>query len=93
MDLYFSENLKTVIVKNLTGNEGIDWIKAVVKTIDERLVYYIPRFSKLLDVLDTQKTMFVQGTDRIIKPVFSLSKIEKYSVFHRPAAYNLWKIP
>jgi len=87
-----SEKLKSVIEKNLTGNEGIDWISAIVRTSGERRMYYIPRFSKMLDVLDAQKTIFIQGTDRIIKPVFSLSKINKYSIFHQPAAHNLWKI-
>ncbi len=89
----FSEKLKSVIENNLTGNEGIDWISAIVKAPNEQRTYYIPRFSKMLDVLDTQKTLFVQGTDHIIRPVFSLSKIGKYSVFHRPSSHSLWKIP
>lgn len=87
-----SEKLKSVIEVNLTGNEGIDWISATVKASEDHRTYYIPRFVKMLDVLDTQKTIFIQGTDRIIKPVFSLSKINKYSVFHQPSAHNLWKI-
>lgn len=87
-----SEKLKGVIENNLTGNEGIDWISAIVKAPNEQRTYYIPRFSKMLDVLDTQKTMFVQGTYRIIRPVFSLSKVGKYSVFHQPSAHSLWKI-
>lgn len=87
-----SEKLKSVIENYLTGNEGIDWISAIVKAPNEQRTYYIPRFSKMLDVLDTQKTMFVQGTDRIIRPVFSLSKIGGYSIFHQPSAHSLWKI-
>ena len=87
-----SKELKAIIETNLTGNEGIDWISAIIETSNDQRTYFIPRFSKLLDVLDTQKTMFVQGTDRIIRPVFSLSKVDKYSVFHQPSAHNLWKI-
>lgn len=87
-----SEKLKSLIEKNLSGNEGIDWISVTVKGSGEQQKYYIPRFSKMLDVLDMQKTMFVQGTDRVIRPVFSLSKIDKYNVFHQPSAYSLWKI-
>jgi len=89
----FSEKLKSIIEKNLTGNEGIDWISAIVKAPNEQRSYYIPRFSRMLDVLDPQKTMFVQGTDMIIKPVFSLPKIRKYNMFHTPDSHNLWKIP
>lgn len=87
-----SEKLKSVIEKSLTGNEGIDWISVIVKGSGEQRKYYIPRFSKMLDVLDKQKTIFVQGTDRVIRPVFSLSKIDKYNVFHQPSAHSLWKI-
>ena len=60
----FSKKLKSVIEKNLTGNEGIDWIFAIINGSNERRRYYIPRFSKMLDVLDTQKSIFIQGTDR-----------------------------
>jgi hypothetical protein len=87
-----SEKLKIIIEKSLTGNEGIDWIVAHVFGNGERREYYIPRFKKLLDVLDIDKTMFIPGTNRIIKPCFSLSKISKYSVFHKPSENNLWEI-
>jgi hypothetical protein len=87
-----SEKLKSVIENTLTGHEGVGWISAIVKTPNEQRTYYIPIFSKMLDVLDTQKTMFVQGTDHIIRPVFSLSKVDKYSIFHRPSSHSLWKI-
>jgi len=87
-----SDKLKSVIEQYLTGNEGIGWISAIVNAPNEQRTYYIPIFSKMLDVLDTQKTMFVQGTDRIIRPVFSFSKIGGYSVFHQPSDHNLWKI-
>lgn len=88
----FSKRLKSTISKCLTGNEGIDWIEAKVNSNEEARIYYIPRFSKVLDVLDKQKTIFVQGTDRIVKPCFSLSKINPYNIFHQPSAHNLWKI-
>lgn len=87
-----SEKLKTTIEKYLTGNEGLDWISVKVTGNGEQRVYYIPRFENMLDVLDTEKTMFVQGTDRIIRPCFSLMKINKYAVFHQPSSHNLWKI-
>jgi hypothetical protein len=87
-----SERLKSVIEANLTGNEQIDWIECKVKNGIEKRIYFIPRFNKMLDVLDMQKTMFVQGSDHIIRPVFASSKISAYSIFSKPSSHDLWKI-
>lgn len=76
----------------MTGEEGIDWITARINGNGENRDYYIPRFARMLDVLDMQKTSFVQGTDHIIRPFFSLTKINNYSIFNRPSSHNLWKI-
>ena len=86
----FSENLKNIIIDNLTGNEDIIWIKAIIKLGDERRLYFIPRFRRKLDVIDEQKTLFVKGTDHIIRPVFSLEKVIKYNMFHKPQL--LWEV-
>ena len=87
-----SEKLKILIDANLTGDEGVDWITCKVNANGDVRTYYILRFNKNLDVLNIQKTIFVQGTDHIIKPYFSLSKVKPYSIFTKPSAYNLWKI-
>jgi hypothetical protein len=87
-----SERLKSIIEANLTGNEQTDWIECKVKNGNEVRTYYILRFNKMLDVLDMQKTMFVQGTDHIIRPVFVNSKINNYSIFSKPSSHDLWKI-
>jgi len=87
-----SEKLKSVIDANLIGNEQIDWIECKVKNGSEERTYFILRFNKMLDVLDMQKTMFVQGTDHIIRPVFASSKISAYSIFSKPSSHDLWKI-
>ena len=87
-----SSKLKSIIELNLTGNEGIDWIFAIVKGNNEVRTYYIPRFGKRLDVLDLQKTKFVPGTDQVMIPFFSLKKISELSVFHQPLSGDLWKI-
>lgn len=89
----FSKKFKALIERELTGNEGVNWIVVKVNGNNEKKVYYMLRFEKMLDVLDYEKTLFVEGTDHIIRPCFSLSKINKYSIFHRPSSHNLWKIP
>lgn len=89
-----SQKLRTVIDENLTGNEKIDWLSCKIKTIKEERIYYILRFNKLLDVLDLNKTMFVSGTDSIIKPVFSLNKVQRFGIFMAatPGEAELWRI-
>lgn len=87
-----SEKLKDVIDSNLTGKEGVEWINAIVNGNGEQKKYYIPRFKNMLDVLDQDKTMFVQGTNHIIRPVFSLSKIKELHLFSKPSSHDLWKI-
>ncbi len=85
-----SEKMKTVISGNLTGKEGIVWIKVNIKSNNERRIYFIPRFAKELDVLDVQKTTYVPGTSHIIKPVFSFTKIVSYNLFYAPQ--DFWEI-
>jgi hypothetical protein len=88
----FSLRLKTVIENELTGAEGIDWIMANINGKEEQKTYYIPRFKQMLDVLNLQETMYVQGTNHIIKPVFSFEKIKKYAIFSEPSNRDYWKI-
>jgi len=87
-----SEKLKLVIEAHLTGNELIDWITCKVKNEKEKRTYFILRFNKMLDVLDMQNTIFVQGTDHVIRPVFASSKISAYNIFPVPSSNDLWKI-
>ncbi|MEJ5963672.1 imm11 family protein [Pedobacter immunditicola] len=87
-----SERLKYLIEINLTGNEQVGWINCKVESEKEEKPYFVLRFNKMLDVLDMKKTMFVPGTDHIIKPVFAVSKISAYSIFSMPSSHNLWKI-
>jgi hypothetical protein len=88
----FSEKLKNIINSNLQGTELLTWISAIVASKEEKRNYFIPRFEKQLDVLDFDRTIFVSGTDHIIKPYYLYSKIQKYSVFPKPSSNGLWKI-
>ena len=88
-----SEKLKSVIEKELTGEEGIDWISVKIHGNGECRTYYILRFNKELDVLDNEHTMFQPNSARVIVPHFSLEKIKNYSVFTVPRPHcNYWKI-
>lgn len=85
-----SEKMKVIVDNNLSGMECISWIKAIVKSDSESRIYFIPCFKKQLDVLDNQKTLFVEGTDLVIRPVFSLKKVSNYNLFPCPQLF--WEI-
>ncbi|MDN3694326.1 hypothetical protein QWZ06_19585 [Chryseobacterium tructae] len=88
-----SAKMKSVVDNNVSGNEQVDWIEAVINTGEEQRIYYIPRFNRMLDVLDKENTVYVPGTDHTIKPVFSFSKINTYNAFTEPSPKNnYWKI-
>lgn len=87
-----SSKLKNLISSLVTGEEGINWLEAKVSGNGERHTYYIPRFQKKLDVLNVERTMFVGGTDHIIKPYFDLKKVHRLNVFTAPRSHNFWKI-
>ncbi len=54
--------------------------------------YFLPKFSKKLDVLDLDKTTFVRNTNLIIKPSFDSEKIKDFSIFPLLGDYDEWKI-
>jgi hypothetical protein len=87
-----SKRLKSIIEDNLTGNEGVDWISCTIKSNEEAREYYILRFNKILDVLDMQKTLFIEETGFVVRPVFAITKIKDYSIFYKPEIHDLWKI-
>lgn len=87
-----SERLKLLVESNLTGKEEIDWLTCNIKSKNEEKLYFILRFNKMPDVLDMQKTMFVQGTEHIIRPVFAAFKVSSYNIFTKPSSHDLWKI-
>jgi hypothetical protein len=87
-----SIKLKEFVSESLTGDEGIDWILAKVNSPDGSRNYYIPRFGKMLDVLDFENTIYAKNSDLIVRPHFSLRKVNQLSIFHCPGSNNPWKI-
>lgn len=89
----FSERMRAVVEENMTGKEGIDWIKVKVQGLGETRTYYVLRFNKVLDVLDKEKTVYSGNTDFIVIPMFSSEKVKDYSLFYKPTKYDHWRIP
>jgi len=78
-----SDKLKNILTYYLTGSESLSWVNARVVTGDKSVNYYIPRFDKSLDVLDTTKTIFA-GNNFVVKACISIEKASRYSYFSLP---------
>ncbi len=87
-----SDRMRKVIDKNMQGGNYLDWIEATVVSIEDgiNLKYFIPRFKIQFDIIDKMKTIFVPGTDLIIKPHFLLKKIVNLNFFNKPSMF--WQI-
>ncbi|MDX6187748.1 hypothetical protein SGQ83_00150 [Flavobacterium sp. Fl-318] len=87
-----SDRLKAIVDLHLTGQEDIDWINCKVWANATFKIYYILRFNRKLDVLDIENTKYIPNSNRILKPCYSLLKVNFYNVFHEELSDNLWQI-
>ncbi|WP_299550655.1 DUF1629 domain-containing protein [Seonamhaeicola sp.] len=88
-----SKRMKKIINDKISEREAIKWIEAKVNYKGNSKEYFVPLFTKALDVLDVKRTKYVPGTDHIIKAFFSKEKVIKYNLFHKPASEDhLFKI-
>lgn len=87
-----SEKMKSIVESSLIEKDYISWISTNVILFEVQRKYYVLKFTKKLDVLDIENTIFVRGTDAIIRPAFSREKIAKYSIFGEPLSQDLWRI-
>lgn len=79
-----STRLKDIIADNLIGSESVRWISVCIEGKSKTFEYYIPFFTRFLDTLDTEKTIYTPGTKLITKPVFDYTKYSQYAMFHNP---------
>ena len=84
----FSEKIKNLIKKMLTGKEGLKWISCNICCGKETRTYYIPHFIEELDVLNKDKC-FYSNNGGLIKPAYSSLKIKDYSIFPKTAMNDL----
>ncbi len=87
-----SKKMMVTINKELSELESVDWVEAIVNHNNLSQQYFVPRFNKNLDTLDSKKTKYIPGTDLIMTPSFSKNKIAKYNIFHKPDSPELFKI-
>lgn len=87
----FSEKFKNIIEQNLGEKDCVEWISVNVIYKEERQLYYMARFPKFMDVLNTGKTMYVDNTSVVIVPCISQEKTIGHNFF--TTATEDWKIP
>ncbi len=85
-----SLKMKKVIDSFISGIDGFRWINVNIEGDKRFFPYFIPFFSKKLDILSIERTLFVPGTDLVINPVFDYKKIFQYQIFH--GASQFWHI-
>ena len=76
----------------LSDKEGVNWIETKIWGNGEEKKYFIPRFSRKLDVISIENTKFIPGTNQILRPCFALSKVQAFHLFHGELKHHLWKI-
>lgn len=78
-----SSRLKDLISTNISKREGVSWVLIKIECGNEIYDYFIPKFNKVIDVLNREKTIFAVN-DFIVKPHFSLLKIRDLNFFAVP---------
>ena len=86
--LLFSDRLRSITEKYLTGVDRPKWYSAKVYDLEGKIHdYSILNFFNQADFLDKSKSTFVPGTDHPIKERFDLNKIGERLIF-RPSLYG-----
>ena len=77
-----SKKLKSIIDQYKSWLDDIQWLPMTVKEKNgKEYEYFILHFPECYDVIDKEKSI-IYGEDQIIRPVFSLNKIDDHEVFN-----------
>ena len=76
----FSEQVRNIINELMTGEEGIEWYEVPVVQSRNQYHYFAPKFTKTLDILNEDSSLYGVNKSILIKAVLSTEKIKKYSI-------------
>ena len=76
----FSEQARNIIDELMTGEEGIEWYEVPVVQSRNQYRYFAPKFTRALDVLNEDSSLYGVNKSILIKAVLSTEKIKKYSI-------------
>jgi hypothetical protein len=79
-----SIKLRDILEKNKGPKDSLQWLPIIVRSNLYKREYYVLHFPHPSDVLDEKATMWVDGTDHVIKPALSKSKVVGHCVFSYP---------
>ena len=84
-----SEEMKDLLLSFIGDNDYIEFLPVTTKSKEygDR-TYYIMHFKIIYDVIDTKKTVYVPGTDIIIKVRIDQEKAKGLKVFNSQPAIN-----
>ena len=76
----FSEQVRNIIDELMTGEEGIEWYEVPVVQSRNQYHYFAPKFTRTLDVLNEDSSLYGVNKSILIKAVLSTEKVKKYSI-------------
>ena len=76
----FSEKVRNIIDELMTGEEGIEWYEVPVVQSRNQYHYFAPKFTRTLDVLNEDSSLYGVNKSILIKAVLSTEKVKKYSI-------------
>ena len=76
----FSEQVRNIINELMTGEEGIEWYEVPVVQSRNQYRYFAPKFTRTLDILNEDSSLYGVNKSILIKAVLSTEKIKKYSI-------------
>lgn len=84
-----SEQMKEVLEKFLDSNSELEFlpVRVISKEYGDR-IFYIMHFTKVYDVIDEKHTVYVPGTDAIIKLRVDYNKVKDLNIFNSQPVIN-----
>lgn len=76
----FSEQVRNIIDELMTGEEGIEWYEVSLVQSRNQYRYFAPKFTRTLDILNEDSSLYGVNKSILIKAVLSTEKIKKYSI-------------
>ena len=76
----FSEQARNIIDELMTGEEGIEWYEVPVVQSRNQYRYFAPKFTRTLDILNEDSSLYGMNKSILIKAVLSTEKIKEYSI-------------
>lgn len=84
-----SQELKDLFTQFCKDDSNLEFfpVKATSKEYGDK-TYYIMHFKIIYDVIDKQKTIYVEGTDTVIKLRLDCNKVQGLKIFNSRPAVN-----